>query len=447
MAKQSPTPKIATKKHIARLEREKQQVRLIQTISFAAIAIVVLLVGYGILDTTYLRLRKPVAEVNGEQIKLNYWQERVQFSRINLANNLQQYQFYQQNFGMDTSQQIQQIEFYLQSPELLGDQVLNQLIDEAVIRQEAKKLNITVTKEEVEAKIQGSLDFYPNGTPTPTITPTEFSFPTLTSEQVKLYPATSTPTEVLTSTPAPTNTPDPAATATSTAAPATPTALPQPPTATATPYTAEEYKTKYGTSLDNIKTFGISEATFRSVYENQLYREKLLAEIAKDTPRTEEQVLARHILVDTQEQAIALYQLLTAGVDFAKLARENSKDTGSGANGGELGWFGKGAMVAEFEQAAFSQPIGEIGKPVKSQFGYHIIQVIAREELPATASQYEQNRQTTFTDWLTKTRTDEETAKTITKFDDTWKANLPALPTAISQLLSQSQQQQVPSQP
>ena len=183
MAKQSPTTKIATKKHIARLERERQQVRLIQTISFAAIAIVVLLVGYGILDTTYLRLRKPVAEVNGEQIKLNYWQERVQFSRINLANNLQQYQFYQQNFGMDTSQQIQEIQFYLQSPELLGEQVLNQLIDETVIRQEAQKRGITVTNEEVEAEIQGSLNFFPNGTPTPTITPTEFSFPTLTSEQ------------------------------------------------------------------------------------------------------------------------------------------------------------------------------------------------------------------------------------------------------------------------
>ena len=113
MAKQSPTSKITTKKHIARLERERQQVKLIQTISMAAIAIVVLLVGYGILDTTYLRLRKPVAEVNGEQIKMNYWQERLQFSRINLANNLQQYQFYQQNFGMDTSQQQQEIQFYL----------------------------------------------------------------------------------------------------------------------------------------------------------------------------------------------------------------------------------------------------------------------------------------------------------------------------------------------
>jgi len=199
--KQSPTPKLATKKHIARLERERQQVKLIQTISIAAIVIVVLLVVYGIFDTTYLKARKPVAEVNGEKILLNYWQERVQLTRLNMANNLQQYQYYQQNFGMDMSQQIQQLQLYLQIPETLGQQVVDQLIDEALIRQEAKRLNITVTAEEVEAKLQGSLNFYPNGTSTPTVTPTEITYPTLTSEQLLLYPVTSTPTKVLTSTP------------------------------------------------------------------------------------------------------------------------------------------------------------------------------------------------------------------------------------------------------
>jgi len=437
MAKQSPTSKVVSKKHVARLERERQQVRLIQTISIAAIAIVVLLVVYGIFDTTYLKARKPVAEVNGEKILLNYWQERLQLTRLNLGNNLQQYQYYQQSFGMDMSQQIQQIQFYLQVPETLGQQVLDQLVSETLIRQEAKKRGITVTAAEVEAKIQGSLNFYPDGTPTPTITPTEVSLPTLTSEQLLMYPATPTPTEVLTSTPAPTNTPDVAATAI--AAPATPTFIPEPATATATPFTIDGFKEQYGKSLDNLKGFGISEATFRSVYENQLYREKVLAEIAKDVPSTEEQVLARHILVDTKEEAAAIYQLLVGGVDFAKLAREHSKDTGSGANGGELGWFGKGAMVAEFEQAAFSQPIGEIGKPVKSQFGYHIIQVIARENLPATASQIEQNRQTALTDWLTKTSDDAKTAGTLITYDDVWKAGMPPLPDSLTQLLSQLQ--------
>ena len=335
--KQSPTPKIVSKKHIARLERERQQVQLIQTISIAAIVIVVLLVVYGIFDTTYLKARKPVAEVNGEKILLNYWQERIQLTRLNMANNLQQYQYYQQNFGMDMSQQIQQLQLYLQVPETLGQQVLDQLVNEALIRQEAKKRGITVTADEIEAKIQSSLNFYPDGTPVPTVTPTEISFPTLTSEQLLQYPATSTPTQVLTATPAPTNTPDAAATTTATAAPATPTFIPEPSTATATPFTLDGFKTEYGKSLDNLKGFGISEAAFRSVYENQLYREKVLAEIAKDAPSTVEQVLARHILVETKEEAAAIYQLLIGGVDFAKLAREHSKDTSSGANGGELG--------------------------------------------------------------------------------------------------------------
>jgi len=203
------------------------------------------------------------------------------------------------------------------------------------------------------------------------------------------------------------------------------------------PKSQDGFKTEYGKTLDNLKTFGVSEATFRSVYENQLYREKVLAEIAKDAPTTEEQVLARHILVDDAQLAGAIYALANSGQDFAELAKKYSKDTSSGANGGELSWFGKGAMVAEFEQAAFSQPIGEIGKPVQSQFGYHIIQVIARENLPANASQIEQNKQTVLTDWLTKTNEDAKTAGTRITYDDIWKAAIPALPDAIAQLFQQ----------
>jgi len=82
-------------------------------------------------------------------------------------------------------------------------------------------------------------------------------------------------------------------------------------------------------------------------------------------------------------------------------------------------------MVAEFEQAAFSQKIGEIGKPVKSQFGYHIIQVLGRQELPLTASQYEQKKDTEFNDWLTKAR---ESAK-VTIYD-IWKQRIPTEPAA-----------------
>jgi len=68
-----------------------------------------------------------------------------------------------------------------------------------------------------------------------------------------------------------------------------------------------------------------------------------------------------------------------AGADFAELAKTQSDDTGSGANGGDLGFFKHGQMVPPFEQAAFSLPIGQISEPIKTPFGYHIIKVEQKE--------------------------------------------------------------------
>lgn len=431
MTKQSSTPKFATKKHIARLERERRQVALIRTISIISIALVVLLVGYGILDTTYLKMNQAVAEVNGEVISLGYWQERVQMYRLNLINTLQQYQYYQQTFGMDTSQQQQEIQTQLQSDPFLGETVINQIVDETLIRQEAQKRGITVTDAEVEERIQNLYNFYPNGTPSPTVTPTEFSTPTLSATQKALFQPTSTPTKPsVTATPSPTNTPEPAATATSTQV-ATPSPLPQPPTATATPYTLEGFKTQYADTLDNYKNVKVSEKTVRSIYANLLYQEKLMAEIVKDTPNTEEQVWARHILIKDAQLATSVYEKLKAGLNFAEAASQYSEDTGSAVNGGDLGWFGKGQMVPEFEQAALSQPVGEIGKPVQSEFGYHIIQVIARQQLPVSSSRYDQLKQEAFENWLNTTREEGKTAESIKIFNELWRANIPAMPAAV----------------
>ena len=430
MPKESPTPKVVTKKHIARLERERRQSNIIRAIAIGGILIVVLLLGYGYLKLNVLQLREPIAKVNGVTITTSQWQERVQLQRVNLLNLYNTYQFYQQNFGMDSTQQLQQIQLTLQSPEILGKEVLDQMVDDILIRQEAEKRGISVSAEEVEAAIQEAYSFFPNGTSTPTITPTEFSLPTLSSEQLTIYPATATPTDVLTSTPAPTDTPDNAVTptATSTTAPPTPTFVPVSPTATATPFTLEGFKTQFAESMDNFKSSGVTEATIRSAYENQLLHEKLLDVITADTPRTEEQVWARHILVADKGKAATVMALLNHGSDFGKLAQEFSTDTGSGAKGGDLGWFGKGAMVAEFENAAFSMKVGEISEPIQSQFGYHIIQVLGHDNIPLNASQYEEKRQTAFTEWLTKTRD----AADITIFD-VWKERVPTAPPSLGQ--------------
>lgn len=95
------------------------------------------------------------------------------------------------------------------------------------------------------------------------------------------------------------------------------------------------------------------------------------------------QVQARHILVKDEAVAKDLLTKIQGGTDFGQLARAHSVDPGSGPNGGDLGWFGKGQMVPEFEAAAFGAVQGSTVGPVKTQYGWHLIQVTgARSDLP-----------------------------------------------------------------
>lgn len=94
----------------------------------------------------------------------------------------------------------------------------------------------------------------------------------------------------------------------------------------------------------------------------------------------EERVHAAHILVEDLETALEVRSLLDEGANFSELASIYSIDTSNKENGGDLDWFARGVMVAEFEEAAFSMEIGEVSNPVQTQFGYHIISLIDREE-------------------------------------------------------------------
>ena len=87
------------------------------------------------------------------------------------------------------------------------------------------------------------------------------------------------------------------------------------------------------------------------------------------------EVRAAHILVAKEDKAKELLQMIKSGTSFADLAKQYSSCP-SGRKGGDLGWFGKGMMVKEFEDAAFNHAKGEIVGPVKTQFGWHLIQVV-----------------------------------------------------------------------
>lgn len=96
----------------------------------------------------------------------------------------------------------------------------------------------------------------------------------------------------------------------------------------------------------------------------------------------EEEVNARHILVEDEAQAKAVAERLKKGEDFAKVAAELSKDPGSGKEGGSLGWFTKDRMVPEFAEVAFKLTKGQVSDPVKSQFGWHVIKLEDKRNKP-----------------------------------------------------------------
>lgn len=119
-----------------------------------------------------------------------------------------------------------------------------------------------------------------------------------------------------------------------------------------------------GVALQGVVASAVTDEALQAAYETKF----------KDAaPQMEYN--AAHILVDSEEKANELKTELEAGADFAELAKANSTDTGSGANGGDLGWFGLGMMVKPFEDAVVSAEIGKVVGPVQSQFGYHLILV------------------------------------------------------------------------
>ncbi len=376
--KQAP-PRQPTRKESARRRRDEERNRLVLIGLGILAAILVLIIAAGIVQELVLKPMQPVAIVNDTRITTADYAKRVRFAWFQASAQEQ-----------------------LLDPQSSSLEVLDQMIDEQLLREQARQRGITVSEDEITQALERSFG-YQRYTPTPS------------------------PTPQISPTPLPTPTPG-----------GSPTPTPFP---TATPVSLESYQKQFQSYLEQVKTAAsLSEADLRALVEVDLLREKLYNAVTKDVPTTEEQVHARHILVRIIEpqptptplpegqptptpapdatptpaprdeaQALAriieVQQKLGAGEDFAKLAAEYSDDTVSAAEGGDLGWFGRGRMVPEFEEAVFKLEPGQISDPIKTQYGYHIVQVLERDPArPLDEFTLAQNRYLAFTQWLDNVR-------------------------------------------
>lgn len=425
--------KALTKKHLARIERERLQRRYILIGGLAVLILVVGFIGYGILDQTVLQPLQPVVKVNGDNVSTRDWQNLVRYTRQNIIQQYAQTYSFAQSFGSDpqTLQYFQSSLQQMQSqldPYTLGQQVLDTTVEDALIKQEAKRRGIVVTDQELDKTLQGDFGYFPNGTPTalPTELPTQPPA-TLSPAQLAIVTATPTLTPTLTSTPSATPKPG-LPTSTPTTIPS-PTLVPSP-TLTPTPYTEQAYKDNYQKTLDILKTIQISDSQFREIIRMQLLRQKVRDAIEADLSHEQDQVWVRQILVADEAAAKQVKARLDKGEDFAKVAKEVSTDTYTKDRGGDYGWQSRESLDPAYADVAFSMQIGQISNPVKTASGWYIIQLVGHEKKVLTNTEYDQLKTQKFQDWLTTER-----SKGTVKIYDYWQQRVPSTPTIPASLL------------
>lgn len=447
MAKKTESPKLVTRKHLARKEREEKQIKTALIATGVVIGLVLLLLAYVLIDSFFIQPNKVVARVSDTEIKAGDFESNVIYSRLNTLSTANNYAYYAQLFG-DSGSQFKsagiELVAQLNNTEQFGENVLNQMIDDQLIRDEAAKRGITVSDDELQEALQAFFAFYPLGTKTPTITPTIVNTPTWSSEQFALI----NPTETATPEPTFTATPEgwePTQEATAisetdeapqeTTPTLEPTATEIPTvTPTATVYTTKLFGKELGNYLDDLKNYGITRSQVEEIFRADLLRSKMFEEITKDMLPQEEQVWVRHILVDSQDVAQEVIEKLNNGEDWAVLAAEYSTDTSNKDNGGDLGWIGENdSYVEEFKAGAFQlYEAGEISEPVETSFGWHIIQLVTRATNDINATKFQQNKQIFFDNWLIELRD----SRADIQIEEIWKTITPSTPVVPTELIN-----------
>ena len=318
---------------------------------------VVSLVAYGFIQVRVVQPAQPVAIVGEDEILTSEFQGRVRLAQWNLTNqytNVQQIMRILRDDPETLSiyqSQLTNIGQQLANPLFVGSSILDLLIEEQLIQQEAARRGMEVSEAEVDNFIEESLGFF--------------------GEQ-----ETATPAAAIDGTPSP----------------------------TVTPYTRELFENNLEAYLTNAGAFGVDEGTLRAEARARMFRELLRADFEDQVDGTQEQVWARHILVEEEQEAKDLLERIRAGEEWGDLASEYSLDESNKEQGGDLGWFGRGRMVDAFEEAVFGAEIGEIVGPVETPFGWHLIDILGHEDRELDESSFSLAVSQALDEWIAGAR-------------------------------------------
>lgn len=386
-----------------------------------AASLIVLILGSGIVYEYVIKPNAVLAEVNGHEIRRkDYWK----YQSVALYNQARQYEtFATQTEGPQQQQFLQFAATFDQQREDLwsstdvSDTTIRQMIDDRLYVDGAAEMGITVSDEEADLFALNA--FASQDAPLITPLPSPTPIPERAVAATQTAEALATEQSIALGTPAAPSQATPLAGTPVAGTPvsATPGATPIPGSA-ATPPPAAQATPDMVTARDNAEAqFSVfqedvfdeahlSMSDFKQLYVvPQVVRTRVDHEITSDVPQKADQVRAQHILVGTEELAGQLYEQATGGADFGQLARTSSTDTTTAATGGQLGWFTQQELSPALAEAAFSLQPGEISQPVQTEFGWHIVRVVERQDdRPLTAAQYQLAKDKAVEAWLQQQR-------------------------------------------
>ncbi len=389
-------------------------------------AVLLVLVGL-FLNFIYLP-STTVVSVNGQKITTEDFRKRYRFERQAALDQLNYYQMLQRQFGgqLNVQAEIRRMQSFLSDAFSMGVRVKTLMIEDILIAQAAAQEGVTVSEAEVESYLAEEIaQRYEKFTPaqaTATITARK--------EQEE---ADATATAIAELTPAPEADPD-----------ATPTALPLP---TATPEPIDVLSDtditqgREGLATDLRDAYNMTVTEYEEILRARFRRDMMVEHIGSpEAAATEQQVWARHILLTfndqplpdnpetttadqaaadgpvvlggrSEEETLALAHVLrdrlAVGESFAYLVDLYSDDPSKVSNRGDLGWFGPGRMAPEFEAAAFALEPNSYSEPIKTDFGYHIIEVLASNpEAPRDSADIQADVRAAFEAWLDQLKTE-----------------------------------------